>query len=75
MKKSKMKMDDENEDCCEHSCKKKGGMSCVYGLGFVGAAIYYVSTSVGFWAGVWGIIKAAVWPAILIYKLFNFLGA
>lgn len=46
----------------------------VYGLGFVGAAFYYVSTATGFWAGVLGILKAIIWPAILAYQALKHLG-
>ena len=49
-----------------------GGM--IYGLGFIGAAVYYISTATGFWLGVLGFLKAIVWPAFLIYELFKFLG-
>lgn len=46
----------------------------VYGLGFIGAVIYYISTATGFWGGVLGVLKAIVWPALLVYELFRFLG-
>lgn len=45
-----------------------------YGLGFIGAAVYYVSTATGFWMGVLGILKALVWPAFLVYYLMKSLG-
>ncbi|MFC1722746.1 hypothetical protein ACFL0V_01275 [Nanoarchaeota archaeon] len=48
--------------------------SAVYGLGFVGAAIYYISTATGFWMGVWGVIKAILWPAFLIFYAMKSLG-
>ena len=55
----------------------KNNINCsggaVYGLGFIGAVIYYVSHSTGFWLGVLGILKALVWPAFLVYELLNFL--
>ncbi|MFH1173819.1 MAG: hypothetical protein V1725_01665 [archaeon] len=54
-----------------HGCGPSGA---VYGLGFVGAAIYYISTAPGFWMGVWGIIKALVWPAFLVFELLKYLG-
>jgi hypothetical protein len=44
-----------------------------YGLGFIGAAIWYISTSTGFWMGVIGFFKALVWPAFLVYEAFKFL--
>lgn len=47
--------------------------STIYGLGFIGAAIYFVTTASTFWIGVLGILKAAVWPAFLVYELFKFL--
>ncbi len=47
----------------------------VYGLGFIGAAIYFISTATSFWIGVLGFLKAIVWPAFMIYEAFKFLGA
>jgi hypothetical protein len=49
------------------------GGNAVYGLGFIGAAIYYISTATGFWMGVLGILKALVWPAILVFELLKYL--
>jgi len=40
-----------------------GTSSAIYGLGFIGAAIFYITTAATFWAGVVGILKAMVWPA------------
>jgi hypothetical protein len=45
----------------------------VYGLGFIGAAIFYISTATTFWIGVLGFLKAIVWPAFLVYELLQFL--
>lgn len=55
------------------SCAHSGG--AVYGLGFVGAAIYYISTATGFWMGALGLVKAIVWPAFLVFELLKYLGA
>jgi len=49
-----------------HHC---GG--AVYGLGVIGAAVYYIQQATGFWMGVLGILKALVWPAFLVYKLLG----
>jgi hypothetical protein len=49
------------------------GASAVYGLGFIGAAVYFISVATGFWVGVLGFLKAIVWPAILIYEAFKHL--
>ena len=45
----------------------------VYGLAFVGAFIYYIQRAGTFKDGVLGFLKALVWPAILVYKLLEFL--
>lgn len=39
-----------------------------YFMGFIGAAVYYISTANDFWVGVVGILKAIVWPAFLVYE-------
>jgi hypothetical protein len=47
--------------------------SAVYGLGLIGAAVFYISTATSFWIGVLGVLKAIVWPAFLVYESFKFL--
>ena len=49
------------------------GSGAVYGLGFVGALVYYLGNATTFGQGIFGIIKAIVWPAILIFKVFELL--
>ena len=44
-----------------------------YGLGFIGALIYFLGKATGFWVGVLAVLKAFVWPVFLVYKLFDFL--
>lgn len=46
----------------------------VYGFGFIGAAVYYISTATGFWMSVIGFLKALVWPAFLVYEALKYLG-
>ena len=45
----------------------------VYGLGLIGAAGYFIQQADSFWIGALGILKALVWPAILVYKLLQLL--
>ena len=45
----------------------------VYGLGFIGAAVYFISHACCFWNGVLGFLKAIVWPAFLVYEAFKHL--
>ena len=53
--------------------KKASSSNAVYGLGFIGSAIYFIANASGFWIGVLGILKAIVWPAILVYQAFKHL--
>ncbi len=53
---------------------RRGGVSnAVYGLGFIGALVYYIQHAATFWAGVLGLLKALIWPAMLVYNLLAFL--
>ncbi len=45
----------------------------VYGLGLIGAWIYYLSHATTFWMGLLGILKGIVWPAMLVYELLKYL--
>jgi hypothetical protein len=47
------------------------GGGAVYGLGLIGAAIYYFSTGNNFGDFVLAIPKALVWPAIVVYELLK----
>lgn len=45
-------------------------------LAYIGAAVYFTSSSDGsFWAVVLGLLQAVVWPAYLVYNLLLVLGA
>jgi len=52
---------------CEKTRKTGSSSDAVYGLGLIGAAIYFISTATTFWMGVLGFLKAIVWPAFLVY--------
>jgi hypothetical protein len=54
---------------------KEGCKGAIYGLGLIGAAIYYISEATGFWVGVLGFLKAVVWPVFVILELLRYLGA
>ena len=45
----------------------------IYGLAVIGALVYYIQHAATFSAGVLGVIKAVFWPAVLIYKLLDYL--
>ena len=52
---------------------QKGGGEAVYGLGMIGAAVYYIMNATTFWMGAFGIVKAIFWPAIVVFELLEFL--
>jgi hypothetical protein len=45
----------------------------VYGLGFIGSAVFFIQHATTFWMGVFGVLKAIVWPALVAYRLLEFL--
>lgn len=49
--------------------------SALYGIGLIGAAVYFIPNAEGFWMGVLGLLKAIVWPAILVFEALKSLGA
>ena len=53
--------------------KEEKACGSVYGLAFVGAAIYFIQHATSFWDGVVGFFKAIFWPAIVMYKLLDYL--
>lgn len=53
----------------------KGDASATYGFGVIGAAVYYLSHATTFWMGLLGLLKALVWPALLVYAALGRLGA
>lgn len=81
MKESDKKDIEEFTDFCK-SCKghkhhRHGGTACgggaVYGLGFIGAAVFFIGHATSFWMGVLGFFQAMVWPAFLIYEALKVL--
>jgi len=53
--------------------KDKGFMGGVYFLTIIGAAIYFIQHSTSFWDGLLGILKALIWPLLVIYKILGLL--
>jgi hypothetical protein len=56
------------------SMRGPGTGGALYGLGFVGALAYYWTTATSLWMGFIGLLKALVWPAVLVYGLMRSLG-
>jgi len=70
-------MNEDNSCDCNrnrnHQAAASGG--AVYGLGFIGAAIFFIAKATTFWVGLLGFLKAIVWPAILVFYALRALGA
>ncbi len=49
------------------------GAGAIFGLGFLGAIVYYIQTATSFLGGLVGCLKALVWPAFVVYSLMRFL--
>lgn len=68
--------DDKNQSPKTYLRRKNmnnGVSSGVYGLAFIGALIYYFQHATSFWSGMLGFFKALLWPAVLIYKVLEYL--
>ena len=50
-----------------------GASGGLYGLGMIGAAVYFIGHAATFWAGVLGLLKALVWPAFVVFELMRHL--
>ena len=57
----------------DFQCNAQTG--AIYGLGLIGAAVYFIPNAAGFWMGVLGLLKAIVWPAILVFEALTSLTA
>ena len=57
----------------KENINKNASQGAIYGLGLIGAAVFFVSKATGFWMGVVGFLKALVWPAFLVYEAFKHL--
>jgi hypothetical protein len=47
---------------------QSGPMGFVLFLAYIGAAVYFVEQSSGFFGFIWALMKAIAWPAILLYN-------
>lgn len=68
----------EKENNCDCNNKNRyagahAGGGAVYGLGFLGALVYYIQHATSFWNGLLGVLKAIIWPALLVFQALGFL--
>jgi hypothetical protein len=53
--------------------KCSAGGNGIYGLGFIGSAVFFIGHASSFGEGVLGFLKALVWPAFMTYEVFKYL--
>lgn len=53
--------------------KSGGSFGGVYFLTIIGAAVYFVQHSAGFWGFILAILKGIVWPAFVIHSVLGLL--
>jgi hypothetical protein len=63
----------ERENRNSRVVRQGGASEAVYGLGLIGAWVYYIGHATTFWVGVLGFLKGIVWPAMLVYEMLKFL--
>lgn len=51
------------------------GGGAFYGLGLIGALVYYIQSATSFWDGAYGVFQALVWPAYFVYEVLHFVAA
>jgi hypothetical protein len=51
------------------------GGGAVYGIGMIGALVYFLQAAESGWDYALALPKAVVWPALLVYRLFKSLSA
>jgi len=79
-KTEKIEEDKVDCDCCEgkywkhkHHHGHGGGSGAVYGLGVIGALVYYFQSVVTFQEGLIAIFKSLTWPAFMVYRVLQLL--
>lgn len=60
------------KDKTKHVCG--GSSGAVYGMGVIGALLYFIQHATSFADGFWGVLKAIFWPGFLMYKALEMLG-
>ena len=46
------------------------GSGAIYGLGILGAWVYFWQQADQFWEYLWAIVQGIFWPAFMVYEVF-----
>ncbi len=78
--KDETKEDEFDCDCCDskhwkhwHHRGHGGGNGAVYGLGVIGALVYYFPHVATFQEGLIAVLKSLTWPAFLVFRALQLL--
>lgn len=52
---------------------QSGSSGAIYGLGLIGALVFYIGNASSFWMGVAGFFQALFWPAFFVHAALEFL--
>lgn len=52
---------------------KGGSWGGLYLVTYIGAAVYFVQQTSGFWNVVWALLKAIVWPGFVVHRALELL--
>jgi hypothetical protein len=61
----------------DHSVKvinQHGPLGFVFFVAYIGAAVYFVQQSSGFWGFIGALLEAIVWPGFVVYHGLRALG-
>jgi len=53
--------------------KQHAGSGALYGLGMLGALVYFLQHATSFFGGIVGIFEAIFWPGVIVYKVLELL--
>lgn len=53
--------------------KTQVNSDALYGIGVIGAAVYFLQHATSFWMGAVGIVKAIFWPGFVVYRVLELL--
>ncbi len=63
----------EHENQKTKVIRQGGGSDAVYGIGLIGAWVYYIGRATTSEERIKGFFKGFIWPAFLVHQLFVFL--
>ena len=46
------------------------GSGAIYGLGILGAWVFFWQQADQFWEYLWAIVQGIIWPAFMVYEVF-----